>query len=72
MAGLTPKQRVLRVFPEAHCYRWWGGAFQYVIYPGGVKVVRGKRTPWVFNNALNASDATPQQAWASAAYRLRV
>lgn len=62
---MTPKQKVLLVYPEAHSYAWAGPA--YCIYPGTVRIKRGKRRPHVLNNSLNLSDRTARQAWAAAA-----
>lgn len=70
MTKLTPKQRVLKRFPRAHCYEWAGPT--YCIYPGDVKIVRGKERPWILNNTLGLSERTPKQAWAGAAKELRV
>jgi hypothetical protein len=62
---LTPKQRVLRRFPEASCVSFAGPA--YCIFPGSVRMKRGRALPWILNNSLNVSDPTPRQAWAAAA-----
>ena len=65
----TPKQRVLKRFPEARCYEWRGPA--YCVYPGKIKIVRGKRNSWLINNTLNVSDKSRRAAWADAARRLK-
>ena len=64
----TAKERVMRRYPKAYCYEWAGPS--YCIYPGTVKIIRGKRTPWIFNNALNVSNPSRRAAWADAAYRI--
>jgi hypothetical protein len=51
---MTPKQRVLKRHPKAHAYAYAGPG--WVIYSGEQPI----------NRALNVSDNTAQQAWASA------
>jgi hypothetical protein len=51
---MTPKQRVLKRWPNARATPYAGPA--WVIYNGEY-----------FNQSLNVSDRTPQQAWAEAA-----
>lgn len=57
----TPKQRVLKKYPEANAYRW-AGSRPWVIYADDKKT----------GTALNIGDKTAEQAWASAWERMRV
>lgn len=65
---VTPKQRVLLRFPEAHAYHWTGS---WCIYPGDTEIKRGRRKPWVLNNSIGIGGKTASQAWAAAAKGLR-
>lgn len=65
----TPKQRVLKRYPQAYAYAY-SGHQPWVIYSGPVKVFRGKPVR-IHSESLNVCDRTPQQAWAAAAGRIR-
>lgn len=65
----TPAKRVRAVFPEAHCYQWAGPT--YCIYPGTVKIKRGKRKPWLVNNSIGIGGHSVREAWANAARGLK-
>ena len=51
---MTPKQRVVKKYPDAHAYRY-GGPFPWVIYSG-------ERV----NRSLNVQDKTAALAWKAA------
>lgn len=54
---LTPKQRVLKKFPDARAYKW-GGPRPWTIFAAADGAYQGI--------ALNVTDVTAAQAWASA------
>lgn len=66
---MTAAQKVRAVFPEAHSYEWAGPS--YCIYPGNVKIERGKRRGWIINNSIGSGGRTAREAWANAAKGLR-
>ena len=64
---MTPKQKVLRVYPKAESYEWGGTGARWCIYSGTSRVRRGVHSYSVLNITLNVADNTAQQAWAAAA-----
>ena len=55
---LTPKQRVLKKYPQAICIPWWFGERAYLI----------KKT--AFSEGAIGAGRTPALAWANAAGKL--
>lgn len=66
---MTPRQQVLRRYPNARSYQW-GGAQGWVIYSGGCVLMRGRRKT-VYNFSFTTGSGSAKQAWERAAKNMR-